>query len=126
MASARATERGKEAWSVNRGPLSQLLANMLLDEVDRELERRGHCFVRYADDCNVYVRSHRAGERVMALLRRLYGKLKLAVNEAKSAVAGFARRAAANSRCWCRNSGMLLNAALNLAYFDALGLPRLS
>ena len=70
------------------GPLSPLLANVLLDEVDRELERRGHCFVRYADDCNVYVRSRRAGERVMALLRRLYGRLKLKVNEAKSAVAG--------------------------------------
>jgi RNA-directed DNA polymerase len=69
------------------GPLSPLLANVLLDEVDKELERRGHCFVRYADDANVYVRSRRAGERVMALLRRLYGKLKLTVNEAKSAVA---------------------------------------
>ena len=69
------------------GPLSPLLANVLLDEVDRELEQRGHCFVRYADDCNVYVRSRRAGERVMALLRRLYGKLKLKINEAKSAVA---------------------------------------
>lgn len=69
------------------GPLSPLLANVLLDEVDRELERRGHCFVRYADDCNVYVRSRRAGERVMALLRRLYGRLKLRINEAKSAVA---------------------------------------
>ena len=218
------------------GPLSPLLANVLLDEVDRELERRGHCFVRYADDCNVYVRSRRAGERVMVLLRRLYGKLKLAVNEAKSAVAGvagrkflgysfwlgkggvqravaakallsfkqrvreltrrsggrsmaqvverlraylrgwkayfglaqtpgvwrkldeglrhrlraiqlkqwrhgttiyrelrrlgataaIARRVAANSRRWWCNSGMLLNAVLNLAYFDALGLPRLS
>jgi len=63
-----------------------LLANVLLDEVDRELERRGHCFARYADDCNVYVRSQRAGERVMVLLRRLYGKLHLKVNEAKSAV----------------------------------------
>ncbi|MFO1228749.1 group II intron reverse transcriptase/maturase, partial [Roseateles sp.] len=61
------------------GPLSPLLANVLLDEVDRELERRGHCFVRYADDCNVYVRSRRAGERVMALLRRLYGRLKLRI-----------------------------------------------
>lgn len=218
------------------GPLSPLLANVLLDEVDRELERRGHCFVRYADDCNVYVRSRRAGERVMALLRRLYGKLKLTVNESKSAVGsafgrkflGYdfwqrqgvvrrgiatkamatfkqrvreltrrsggrsmaqvverlrtyllgwkayfrlaqtpgvlrkrdewlrhrlraiqlrqwkrgatihrelrrlgateatARRVAANSRCWWRNSAMLLNAVLGLAYFDALGLPRLS
>lgn len=69
------------------GPLSPLLANLLLDEVDKELERRGHAFCRYADDCNVYVRSIRAGERVMALLRRLYGKLHLTVNETKSAVA---------------------------------------
>lgn len=69
------------------GPLSPLLANLLLDEVDRELERRGHAFCRYADDCNVYVRSRRAGERVMDLLRRLYGRLHLTVNEAKSAVA---------------------------------------
>jgi group II intron reverse transcriptase/maturase len=69
------------------GPLSPLLANVLLDEVDRELERRGHRFVRYADDCNVYVRSQRAGERVMAALRKLYGRLRLKVNEAKSAVA---------------------------------------
>lgn len=69
------------------GPLSPLLANVLLDEVDKELERRGHCFVRYADDCNVYVRSRRAGERVMNLLRRLYARLRLKVNETKSAVA---------------------------------------
>lgn len=68
------------------GPLSPLLANILLDEVDKELERHGHSFVRYADDCNVYVRSRRAGERVMALLRRLYGRLRLAINEEKSAV----------------------------------------
>jgi len=59
------------------GPLSPLLANVLLDEVDRELERRGHRFVRYADDCNVYVRSQRAGERVLAGLRTLYGRLRL-------------------------------------------------
>jgi group II intron reverse transcriptase/maturase len=69
------------------GPLSPLLANVLLDEVDRELEKRGHAFVRYADDGNVYVRSRRAGERVMALLRRLYGRLRLRINESKSAVA---------------------------------------
>jgi hypothetical protein len=68
------------------GPLSPLLANVLLDEVDRELERRGHCFVRYADDANVYVRSKKAGHRVMALLKRLYEKLHLSVNESKSAV----------------------------------------
>ncbi len=69
------------------GPLSPLLANVLLDEVDQELERRGHAFVRYADDCNVYVRSKQAGERVMKTLRRLYAKLRLWVNEEKSAVA---------------------------------------
>jgi RNA-directed DNA polymerase len=68
------------------GPLSPLLANILLDEVDKELERRGHAFARYADDCNVYVRSDRAGQRVMGLLRRLYGGLRLQVNEEKSAV----------------------------------------
>jgi len=69
------------------GPLSPLLANVLLDEVDKELEKRGHAFVRYADDCNVYVQSKRAGERVMEALRGLYGALHLRVNEAKSAVA---------------------------------------
>lgn len=69
------------------GPLSPLLANVLLDDVDKELERRGHAFVRYADDCNVYVRSQRAGERVMEALRGLYAKLRLRVNEDKSAVA---------------------------------------
>lgn len=68
------------------GPLSPLLANVLLDEVDRELERRGHRFARYADDCNVYVRSQKAGERVMALLKRQYDKLHLKINESKSAV----------------------------------------
>jgi RNA-directed DNA polymerase len=69
------------------GPLSPLLANVLLDEVDRELERRGHCFVRYADDCNVYVQTRQAGERVMRSLRRLYASLGLRINESKSAVA---------------------------------------
>lgn len=219
------------------GPLSPLLANVLLDEVDKELERRGHCFARYADDCNVYVRSRKAGERVMALLQSLYAKLHLTVNETKSAVAsvigrkflgyslwvardgvvkfrvadkpmatfkqrirqltrrsggrsmeqvvqrlrayvlgwkayfglsqtprvwrtldewlrhrlraielkhwkrgttiyrelhargapaGVARQVAANSRCWWRNSGMLLNSVLTIAYFDRLGVPRLS
>ncbi len=68
------------------GPLSPLLANVLLDEVDRELERRGHKFVRYADDCNVYVRSQRAGERVLQALRGCYAKLALRVNESKTAV----------------------------------------
>ena len=70
------------------GPLSPLLSNLVLDELDRELERRGHRFVRYADDCNIYVASERAGKRVMqsvtAFIRR---RLKLKVNEAKSGVA---------------------------------------
>ena len=192
------------------GPLSPLLANVLLDEVDRALERRGHCFVRYADDCNVYVRSQRAGERVMAGLRKLYGDLKLRLNEAKSAVSPARRRqflgfsfyqrgpevrrrvadkamrayqvrvrqltrrsggrsmaqvvdrlqvyvrgwrgyfqlsetpgvfaalrrlgashedaeyVARNARSWWRNSALRLNRALPIAYFDALGVPKLS
>ena len=68
------------------GPLSPLLANVLLDEVDKALEARGYSFARYADDCNVYVGSLKAGQRVMALLRKLYARLKLQINEAKSAV----------------------------------------
>lgn len=87
------------------GPLSPLLANVLLDEVDKELERRGHCFVRYADDANVYVRSHRAGERVMALLRRLYGGLRLVVNEAKSAVASAFGRKFLGYSFWAAREG---------------------
>ena len=70
------------------GPLSPLLSNLVLDELDQELERRGHRFVRYADDCNIYVRSERAGQRVMeSVTRFITEKLKLKVNEAKSAVA---------------------------------------
>jgi RNA-directed DNA polymerase len=69
------------------GPLSPLLSNIVLDELDRELERRGHRFVRYADDCNIYVRSRRAGERVMASIAKfITSKLKLQVNDKKSAV----------------------------------------
>jgi len=68
------------------GPLSPLLANVLLDEVDKDLQRRGHRFARYADDCNVYVRSQKAGERVLLSLRKLYARLHLKVNEKKTAV----------------------------------------
>jgi group II intron reverse transcriptase/maturase len=85
MASGVVTERYE--GTPQGGPLSPLLANVLLDEVDKELEKRGHAFARYADDCNVYVRSKRAGERVMEALRRLFTKLRLRVNESKSAVA---------------------------------------
>ena len=69
------------------GPLSPLLANVLLDEVDRELARRGHKFVRYADDANVFVKSRRAGQRVLQALRDCYARLALKVNESKTAVA---------------------------------------
>ncbi len=70
------------------GPLSPLLSNILLTDLDRELERRGHCFVRYADDANIYVKSEQAGQRVKASITRfLATRLKLKVNEAKSAVA---------------------------------------
>src|SRR5437667_8819269 len=69
------------------GPLSPLLSNLVLDELDR-VERRGHRFVRYADDCNIYVRSERAGQRVMkSITQFITQKLKLKVNESKSAVA---------------------------------------
>src|SRR5216683_345756 len=80
-------ERSREG-TPQGGPLSPLLSNLVLDELDRELERRGHRFVRYADDCNIYVRSERAGQRVMESIKRfITQKLKLKVNEAKSAVA---------------------------------------
>ena len=68
------------------GPLSPLLANVLLDEVDKELEKRGHTFVRYADDGNVYVRSERAAQDVMATLKCLYARLHLRINETKSRI----------------------------------------
>jgi RNA-directed DNA polymerase len=70
------------------GPLSPLLSNILLDDLDKELEKRGHTFCRYADDCNTYVKSKRAGQRMLASITRyLANKLKLKVNSEKSAVA---------------------------------------
>ena len=76
------------------GPLSPLLSNLMLDVLDKELEKRRHRFVRYADDCNIYVRSRRAGERVMASVTRfLARRLKLTVNADKSAMDGPAARA---------------------------------
>ena len=70
------------------GPVSPLLSNILLDDLDKELERRGHCFCRYADDCTIYVRTERSGKRVMASISRfLEGQLRLPVNTAKSVVA---------------------------------------
>ena len=77
---------GRDEGTPQGGPLSPLLANVLLDEIDRALTKRGHRFVRYADDCNVYVRSQKAGERVLRWMRALYEKLHLRVNEKKTAV----------------------------------------
>ena len=76
----------RERGTPQGGPLSPLLANVLLDEVDKALENRGHRFVRYADDCNVYLRSQKAGERVLGFLRKQYEKLHLRVNEKKTEV----------------------------------------
>ena len=84
MANGVAVERHE--GTPQGGPLSPLLANVLLDEVDKKLEQRGHAFVRYADDLRVFVRSRKAGERVMCSLIGLFGKLRLRVNESKSAV----------------------------------------
>ena len=78
----------REQGTPQGGPLSPLLSNVLLDELDKELEHRGHAFVRYADDCNVYVQSQQAGERVMTSLEAFLRKrLRLTVNRDKSAVA---------------------------------------
>ena len=75
------------------GPLSPLLSNIVLDELDKELEKRGHAFVRYADDCNIYVKSESAGKRVMESVSRfITGKLKLKVNQSKSAVSKPSKR----------------------------------
>ena len=80
--------RPTEEGTPQGGPLSPLLSNLVLDELDKELERRGHRFCRYADDCNIYVRSHRAGDRVMSsVCRFVTTQLRLKVNVSKSAVA---------------------------------------
>ena len=92
------------------GPLSPLLANVMLDEVDQELERRGHRFARYADDCNAYVRSHKAGERVMRLLRRCYEKLRLTINESKSAVTSVFGRKFLGYALWQSSDGSVRRA----------------
>jgi RNA-directed DNA polymerase len=97
------------------GPLSPLLANVLLDEVDRELERRGHRFVRYADDCNVYVRSQRAGERVLVGLQRLYDRLHLKVNAAKTAVARATGRKFLGYALWLGAGGQVKRAVAHQA-----------
>ena len=86
-------EEPKREGTPQGGPLSPLLSNILLDDLDKELERRGHKFCRYADDCNVYVKSYKAGERVKTSITSwLKRRLKLKVNEAKSAVDHISRR----------------------------------
>ena len=92
------------------GPLSPLLANVLLDEVDRMLERLGHRFARYADDCNVYVRSVKAGERVMALLKRRYDRLHLRINASKGAVASAFGRKFLGYAFWAAPKGVVKRA----------------
>jgi group II intron reverse transcriptase/maturase len=87
------------------GPLSPLLANVLLDEVDKELERRGHAFVRYADDLRVYVGSQKAGERVMRSLVTLFGRLRLRINPTKSAVDRAWRRPFLGFCFWAARGG---------------------
>ena len=89
------------------GPLSPLLANLLLDEVDKQLEKRGHAFVRYADDCNVYVRSRRAGERVMAGLEQMYAKLRLRINREKSKVAPASKCSFLSFAFWYGKGGVM-------------------
>jgi group II intron reverse transcriptase/maturase len=85
------------------GPLSPLLSNIVLDELDRELEERGHRFVRYADDCNIYVRSERSGQRVMAsIVRFIERRLRLKVNAGKSAVSRPEKRHFVGFRLWRR------------------------
>jgi RNA-directed DNA polymerase len=94
------------------GALSPLLANILLDDLDKELERRGHRFVRYADDCNIYVKTPRAGERVLASVRRFVEqKLKLKVNEQKSKVDRPAKRKILGFRLFRRQGEVLVGMA---------------
>ena len=100
------------------GPLSPLLANVLLDEVDKALEARGYSFARYADDCNVYVGSMKAGQRVMALLRKLYAGLKLQINEAKSAVASALGRKFLGYELWVAKGGQVKCAVARKALDD--------
>jgi group II intron reverse transcriptase/maturase len=102
------------------GPLSPLLANVLLDGVDQELERRGLAFVRYADDCNVYVESKRAADRVMEGLIGLYATLKLQINPAKSAVALVVDRAFLGYRFWRVERGRIVKRGASLKALAAL------
>lgn len=113
------------------GPLSPLMSNVLLDELDKELERRGHKFCRYADDCNIYVRSRQAGERVMASVTEFLEKrLRLKVNLEKSAVARpWERRFLGYSMTWhkqprlkvAKNSIKRLKAKVRVIFCEGRG-----
>ena len=96
------------------GPLSPLLANVLLDGIDRQLEGRGLAFVRYADDCNVYVGSRRAADRVMESLVGLYAELKLQINPSKSAVASVVNRPFLGYRFWRVERGRIVRRGVSL------------
>ena len=86
-------EQASEEGMPQGGPLSPLLSNIMLDEVDKELEKRGHRFCRFADDCNIYVKTKKAGKRVLESIKQLIEKkLKLKINESKSAVDMVTRR----------------------------------
>lgn len=101
----------REEGTPQGSPISPLLANVLLDEVDKQLERSGQCFVRYADDIRVYVRSRKAGKRVMARLRNLLAKLRLRVNESKSTVAPASRRSLLGYSFWYQSGVVRLRVA---------------
>jgi RNA-directed DNA polymerase len=101
----------REEGTPQGGPLSPFLANLLLDEVDWELERRGLAFVRYADDCNVYVRSKRAAENAMVVLEKLFTGLRLKINREKSAVARAWERKILGYRFWISVKGVQKAAA---------------
>jgi group II intron reverse transcriptase/maturase len=104
------------------GPLSPLLSNVVLDELDWELDRRGHRFVRYADDCNIYVRSERAGQRVMASISRfIEGRLRLKVNEEKSAVARPGERHFLGFRLWVHPLDGTIDVILSKRSRDRIG-----
>jgi len=101
----------REEGTPQGGPLSPLLANVMLDELDRFLETKGRAFVRYADDCNVYVANPRVGQRVLAQMLKVIGKLKLKVNEAKTAVARVEERKLLGYRFYVGKYGVVTSFA---------------
>ncbi len=113
------------------GPLSPLLSNIMLDDLDKELEKRGHQFCRYADDCNIYVQTKAAGERVMAPIKKfLSERLRLRVNEAKSQVArpsevpGLQRDSESGANCGASSGGNGRNRRPASKHCEGLGSPK--